>query len=404
MEGNYCIFKDERFTIGIDTLIGLAQNVNKAYIDRTKFCLLAMGVEEFVSLFNKSLKDSKPVEECFVSEIPHISWFFEKMVELDHSMKHIRDSIRFQAEDFVARTVCGYTGDIHEDIFYQLYKPIDASCFIDMRKENSLPYKLFCELREKEAECFKAFVPMFNAAFESLREITDIFLSMYETDKIFLSGFKELANDKEYIERDVRDLMKKYHKKTELSIDDYKKYLFYLLDQYKDGNAGEKALLKAHTFEKNISITDDEISVYLYGRDEININSEFREMVKRIITINYLKEMVNQHTNESNDQKQSNPEELNNNIPSVLATKEANLLWEKARKTGYVDENNKPKLSKKKISILAAIMGEILELSPLWAPFESFWGVENLTRSFSQAKICNYYDGLSKEMKKALSE
>lgn len=86
-----------------------------------------------------------------------------------------------------------------------------------------------------------------------------------------------------------------------------------------------------------------------------------------------------------------------------LKSSEAQVLLEKARQAGLVDEKHKPKVSHYKASILASIMGELLKLNPLWGPFEKFWGIKDMTNKYSQAKLKKYYSGVYKEYKSILA-
>lgn len=88
---------------------------------------------------------------------------------------------------------------------------------------------------------------------------------------------------------------------------------------------------------------------------------------------------------------------------SVLATEEAMCLWAKAQRANLADEHFQPTMeSMRRASILARIMGEKLNLSPLWEPFEELWKVENLDNSNSQAVNANYYPTVVQMVENAL--
>lgn len=92
--------------------------------------------------------------------------------------------------------------------------------------------------------------------------------------------------------------------------------------------------------------------------------------------------------------------------PAVLFTDKAVVLWEKLRAAGYVDDDYKPivtrKNSQNKFAVIASVMGGMLELEPLWKPFEEFWGIRNLTNKFSQAQLADYYADFRKDVEKTI--
>lgn len=86
-----------------------------------------------------------------------------------------------------------------------------------------------------------------------------------------------------------------------------------------------------------------------------------------------------------------------------LFTPEAMVLWGKLQKAGLVDKDLQPMVSMRKASIIAAIMGELLDITPLWAPFEELWKMKSLNNSYSQAKLQKYYSSFYKDTRKILS-
>lgn len=92
-------------------------------------------------------------------------------------------------------------------------------------------------------------------------------------------------------------------------------------------------------------------------------------------------------------------------LPEELDTPEAHIVWERAKKAGYVDENLQPvvKLSQYKISILASEISKALDLDPRWKPFTDFWGVKDLTKKYETSVGFNYKDDFEKEVRRALS-
>lgn len=88
--------------------------------------------------------------------------------------------------------------------------------------------------------------------------------------------------------------------------------------------------------------------------------------------------------------------------PSVLFTPEAKKLWKKLQDAGYVDEKYKPKVSQKKITVVALAMGETLKLDPLWQPFEELWDIKKASSQCSQARNETQYGPKLYEKVKAL--
>lgn len=93
---------------------------------------------------------------------------------------------------------------------------------------------------------------------------------------------------------------------------------------------------------------------------------------------------------------------------AMLFTDKAVELWEKLRKAGYVDKDYKPivtsRNSQNKFAVIASVMGGMLDLNPLWKPFEDLWGISNLTNRYCQAQKANYYPNFQKEIVHLLNE
>jgi len=89
--------------------------------------------------------------------------------------------------------------------------------------------------------------------------------------------------------------------------------------------------------------------------------------------------------------------------PSKLQSPEANELWEKAEKEGWVNADHQPLISKPKAAILASVMADLLQMQPRWAAFEQLWGIDELANQLSRAQNCVYYDTTMKDMEKALA-
>ena len=60
-------------------------------------------------------------------------------------------------------------------------------------------------------------------------------------------------------------------------------------------------------------------------------------------------------------------------LPEVLATDEAMVLWRKAQQAGYVDEHYQPLLSRTQSALLADAMAQRLGIKEKWKVFESLW-------------------------------
>ena len=60
-------------------------------------------------------------------------------------------------------------------------------------------------------------------------------------------------------------------------------------------------------------------------------------------------------------------------LPEVLRTDEAMVLWRKAQQAGYVDEHYQPLLSRTQSALLADAMAERLGIKEKWKVFETLW-------------------------------
>ncbi|SHK71137.1 hypothetical protein [Xylanibacter ruminicola] len=68
------------------------------------------------------------------------------------------------------------------------------------------------------------------------------------------------------------------------------------------------------------------------------------------------------------------------NLPEVLATNEAMMLWKKVRDAGYVDDHYQPLISRTQAALLADAMAERLGIKEKWKVFETLWN-RNYMRS-----------------------
>ena len=87
-------------------------------------------------------------------------------------------------------------------------------------------------------------------------------------------------------------------------------------------------------------------------------------------------------------------------LPDVLRTPEAMMLWQKAQRAGYVDEHYQPLLSRTQAALLADAMAERLGIKEKWKVFETFWNRKNMYRDYYQAlgqrKTLAFQDELKK--------
>ena len=61
------------------------------------------------------------------------------------------------------------------------------------------------------------------------------------------------------------------------------------------------------------------------------------------------------------------------NLPEVLATNEAMMLWKKVQDAGYVDDYYQPLISRTQAALLADAMAERLGIKEKWKVFETLW-------------------------------
>ena len=88
-------------------------------------------------------------------------------------------------------------------------------------------------------------------------------------------------------------------------------------------------------------------------------------------------------------------------LPQPLDTPEGHELLLRAQHEGWLDEALQPMgkfSSMKKASVLAAIIGNKLNLSPLWEPFEQLWHATNLRILYNAAQLTRYYPSLAKKV------
>ena len=72
-------------------------------------------------------------------------------------------------------------------------------------------------------------------------------------------------------------------------------------------------------------------------------------------------------------------------LPEVLATDEAMILWQKAQQAGYVDDHYQPLLSRTQSALLADAMAERLGIKEKWKVFGELWHRKNMYNDYYRA-------------------
>ena len=72
-------------------------------------------------------------------------------------------------------------------------------------------------------------------------------------------------------------------------------------------------------------------------------------------------------------------------LPEVLATDEAMILWQKAQQAGYIDDHYQPLLSRTQSALLADAMAGRLGIKEKWKVFEGLWNRKNMYRDYYKA-------------------
>jgi len=72
-------------------------------------------------------------------------------------------------------------------------------------------------------------------------------------------------------------------------------------------------------------------------------------------------------------------------LPEVLSTDKAMVLWRKAKEAGYVDEHYQTLLSRTQAALLADAMAERLGIKEKWKVFEGLWGRKNMYKDLYYA-------------------
>ena len=72
-------------------------------------------------------------------------------------------------------------------------------------------------------------------------------------------------------------------------------------------------------------------------------------------------------------------------LPEALATDKAMVLWKKAQKAGWVDDNYQPLISRTQAALLADAMAERLGIREKWKVFEALWNRTKMYKDYYQA-------------------
>ena len=73
------------------------------------------------------------------------------------------------------------------------------------------------------------------------------------------------------------------------------------------------------------------------------------------------------------------------NLPEVLATNEAMMLWKKVQDAGYVDDYYQPLISRTQAALLADAMAERLGIKEKWKVFETLWNRKYMRSDYNLA-------------------
>jgi hypothetical protein len=73
------------------------------------------------------------------------------------------------------------------------------------------------------------------------------------------------------------------------------------------------------------------------------------------------------------------------NLPEALSTEAAMVLWKKAQKAGWVDDNFQPLISRTQAALLADAMAERLGIREKWKVFEALWNRTKMYKDYYQA-------------------
>ena len=79
------------------------------------------------------------------------------------------------------------------------------------------------------------------------------------------------------------------------------------------------------------------------------------------------------------------PRGVGEELPEVLSTPEAMILWQKAQQAGYVDDHYQPLISRTQSALLADAMAERLGIKEKWKVFETLWNRKYMRSDYNLA-------------------
>ena len=86
-------------------------------------------------------------------------------------------------------------------------------------------------------------------------------------------------------------------------------------------------------------------------------------------------------------------------LPDVLCTEKAMVLWQKAQAAGYVDEYYQPLISRSQAALLADVMARHLGIKKKWKVFEALWNRKYMRSDYSLALTQQQSLGFQDELK-----
>lgn len=102
-----------------------------------------------------------------------------------------------------------------------------------------------------------------------------------------------------------------------------------------------------------------------------------------------------------------NGQYISKELPEALNNAEALSLLQKTQNLGLLDDQWQPtgdyKNNKRKASVLAYVIGQKLNLSPLWASFEILWDRSHMRNDFNGAVTTKYYKTLKEKIEILIS-
>jgi hypothetical protein len=81
----------------------------------------------------------------------------------------------------------------------------------------------------------------------------------------------------------------------------------------------------------------------------------------------------------------SGNEAAQSELPDVLKSEKALVLWKKAQDAGWIDEGFRPLVSRTKAALLAERMSGLLGIQNKWKVFESLWSRNNMRGDYNDA-------------------